>query len=215
MRKHIFGFALFSLIFAAFALIFAVFYAPSIPLNEVVKSPLLETHEVTPTGCYPKSLQDFTYEIVSANYFAKKGKLVTEVKLNWNGDNEFPKEINIQPRIFTIDNFDKEFPLRQKNLVEKSTLLKIQTLTNPFALGYSKTFVIESKYVIVGKEIESRYVIVGKERVLPNLYVAYDFSESANEILLTNKKAGFAEAVQVLFVHSDKPDNLEYADTPK
>jgi hypothetical protein len=182
MKKHVFGFALFSLIVASFVFVYAFFSAPSIPPKEAVKPPLSRTETRTgkPTACYPKRLKDFSYEIVSANYFAEQGKLVTKVKLYWNGRDEAPATISVQPRIFSIDNY------------EKAINLKTETLSEPFADGNGRTFSVESKFVLSGM----------KEGP-PNLYVVFDFADGASGNYLTSEKAGLAEAFHVLYVYGE------------
>jgi len=182
MKKHIFGVALFSLIVASFALVYAFFYAPSIPPKEAVRPPVSQTETRTekPTACFPKRLKDFSYEIVSANYFAEQSKLVTKVKLYWNGNGEAPKKISVQPRIFSIDNYDKAISL------------KTETLNEPFTDGNGKTFTVESKFVLNG---------VGDGP--PNLYVVFDFSDSTSGNYLTSEKPGLAEAFHILTVYGE------------
>lgn len=187
MKKHIFGFALFSLIVATFAIIYAFFSAPSIPPVNAVKPPsaVSESRTEKPYSCPTKRkdfAKDFSYEIVSANYFAEQNKLVTKVKLYWNGSGVAPKKLVIQPRIFTIESYDNE----------KLDGLKAETLVEPFADGNGKTFSIESKFVLSG---------MGSGP--PNLYVAFDFADGANGNPLTSEKASLAEAFHVLYVYDD------------
>jgi hypothetical protein len=181
MKKHIFGFALFSLIVASFVLIYAFFYAPSIPPKNAVKPPVsqTETRADKPYFC-PTKRKDFSYEIVSANYFAEQGKLVTKVKLYWNGYGEAPKTISVQPRVFSIDNYDK------------AITLKTETFENPFTEGGSDFISVESKFVLNG---------MGNG--LPNLYVVLDFTDATKGDSLSSEKPGLAEAFHVLYVYGE------------
>lgn len=182
MKKHILGLALFSLIVASFALIYAYFYAPSIPPKEAVRPPAsqAETRTERPYFC-PSRKKDFSYEIVSANYFAEQNKLITKVKLYWNGNGEAPKKIAALPRIFTVDNYDKALPL------------KTEILVNPFENGNGKTFTFESKFILSEKGNGP-----------PNLYIAFDFSDSETGNYLMTEKSGLAEAFHILYVYGER-----------
>jgi hypothetical protein len=178
MKKHIFGFMLFSLIVASFVVVYAFFYAPSIPSPEAVKPPVprTETRAEKPF-CYPKRSKDFSYEVESANYYAEQGKLVTKVRIHWNGRGDAPKKISVQPRILTADNYGKNLAL------------KAETFFAPFTDGNDKMVTIESKFVLDG---------VGSGP--PNLYVALDFADALKGIALSSEKAGLSEAHHILYV---------------
>jgi hypothetical protein len=181
MKKHIFGFALFSIIVASFVLIYTFFYAPSIPPKNAVKPPVSQVEKAEkPYACYPKRLKDFSYEIVSANYFVEQSKLVTKVKLYWNGNGEAPNKISVQPRIFSINNYDNAISL------------KTETLNDPFVDGNGKTFTVESKYALIGE---------GNGPL--NLYVVFDFADSVSGNYLTSEKPGLAEAFHILTVYGE------------
>ncbi len=186
MKKHIFGFAIFSIIFASFALVYAFFYAPSIPPKEAVKPPLAptETREVKPYSCYPKRIKekDFSYYVVNSSYFKPENKFVSKIILYWNGKGEAPKQISIRPRIFTMENYENAQVLMEKTLVE------------PFKEGNSKTITVESNFVLSG---------LGTAQ--PNLYVAFDVLDGANGSYLTNENVGLAGAHQVLLVYGNSP----------
>ena len=178
MKKHIFGFILFSLIVASFVFVYAFFYAPSIPSPEAVKPPVPRTEtRAEKTYCYPKRSKNFSYTVESANYYAEQRKLVTKVRIHWNGRSEAPKKISIQPRILTADNY------------EKNIALKAETFVNPFMDGNDKTVTVESKFVLD---------VIGSGP--PNLYVALDFADALSGIALSSEKAGLSEAFHILYV---------------
>jgi hypothetical protein len=105
MKKHIFGFALFSLIVATFAFIYTVFYAPSMPSKNAVKPPVsqMETRSERPTACFPRRTKQFSYTIDGANYYVENNVLVSKITLYWNGSGAPPAKISVQPRIFMMD----------------------------------------------------------------------------------------------------------------
>ena len=181
MKKHIFGFVLFSLIVVSFALIYAFFFAPSIPSKESVRPPVPQTEVRTERpACYPKRLKDFSYEVISANYFAEQGKLVSKVKLYWNGNGAAPKRISVSPRVFTLDDS------------EKSTSLKAEALINPFEDGNSKTISIESKYVLSDNGSGPA-----------NFYVVFDVLDNSSGTRLTSEKVNLSEAFHILYVYGE------------
>lgn len=182
MKKHIFGFVLFSFIVVSFGLIYAFFYAPSIPSKEAVKPPAAqtETRNERPYSCPTRRVKDFSYEVESANYFADQGKLISKVKLYWNGKGPTPKNISISPRIFTLDTY------------EKSTALSAETFYNPFERGNSVTVSIESKFIPNG---------VGSGPA--NLYVVFDALDSTSGAYLTSEKINTSEAFHILYVYGE------------
>ncbi len=185
MKKHIFGFVLFSLIVALFALIYAFFFAPSIPPKESVKPPTPQPDVRTDRpACYPKRLKDLSYEVISANYFAEQGKLVSKVKLNWNGRGVAPKIFSVTPRIFTADNF------------ENSIALKVETLVDPFVDGNSKTISVESKYI---PTIDSSPA---------NLYIGFEFLDDAGRTYAPGEKVNPAEIFHILYVYGENPPEI-------
>jgi hypothetical protein len=100
MRKHILGFALFSLIFAAFALVYAFFYAPSIPPKEAVKPPIAqtETQLEKPISCDLKK-NKYSVKVISSRYLVDEGKIVSQIRVSLN-KNFSPSEM-----LFVRTNF--------------------------------------------------------------------------------------------------------------
>ena len=104
MKKHILGVALFSLIVASFAVIFAFFYTPSIPPKEAVKPPLTlnEARTQQPYSCNMRK-NKLAHEVQSSQLNVWEGKLISSLKLNWNGSQEAPASVFINARIFDIN----------------------------------------------------------------------------------------------------------------
>jgi len=185
MKKHIFGFALFSLIVATFAFIYTVFYAPSMPSKNAVKPPVsqTETRSERPTACFPRRPKQFYYTIDGANYYVENNVLVSKITLYWNGSGAPPAKISVQPRIFMIDNS------------ENPKSLKAETLIEPFKDGNSKSLTVDSKFVING---------VGNGP--PNLYVVFEVLDAESGNYLTSEKVNLAEAFHILTVYPDSSE---------
>lgn len=110
MKKHIFGFVLFSLIVASFVLVYVFFNAPSIPPKEAVKPPIsrTETREEKPYYCNLRR-NKISYEVQNPHLSLSFGQLTAKLKLNWNGMGKLPKEVYVTPYIFTLDNTKETF----------------------------------------------------------------------------------------------------------
>lgn len=96
MKKHLFGFAIFGFIFVSFAVAFAYFYAPPIPqISEVNQQPVY--HSEIETSCWKKSKQskNIQYEVISSQYFYSENKIVSKIKLNWNGYGNAPRKVSV------------------------------------------------------------------------------------------------------------------------
>lgn len=181
MKKHIFGFVLFGFIVVSFALVYMVFNAPLIPKVEEVKLPIYqqETQTERPIYC-SKKMKGFSYYVVSSQYSLEKNKLISKITLFWKGNGEAPKKISVQPRIFTLANYEQAMSLNAETFIE------------PFKEGNSKTIVIESKFIQNG---------VSNERT--NFYVVFDFLNNSDGTYLTNEKATFSDANQVLLDYGE------------
>ena len=79
MRKHIFGFLLFSSIVVAFVLVFAYFYAPEIPKITDVTRPNFESNA--------------SYQVQSVQYDLERRKLISRIRFNWFGEGPPPKNL--------------------------------------------------------------------------------------------------------------------------
>lgn len=181
MRKHIFGFAIFSLIIFSFAMAFAFFYAPPIPRKEEVKQPVIQKDKPSekPTYCV-KRTKDITYQVESSQFYLETGKLISKIKLTWNGSGEPPKKIYLNTHLFTLN----------QNKDEK--ILDSEISYNPFVNGNEATILIE----LNGAKANW---INGKN----NLYVVFDFSTDYSSGNYIEESRKLAEAKQVLFVYGE------------
>lgn len=106
MKKHIFGFALFRLIFASFAFVFFN--------SSKIKSLNVETKD-------PESIKNqklLVYKLQSVQFDLDSGKLISQIELTWNGF-EPPSEIFVHYQVtgfrdenfnfFVCDRLDKPF----------------------------------------------------------------------------------------------------------
>jgi len=181
MKKHVFGFALFSSIVASFVLVYAFFSAPSIPSKEAVKPPVsqVETSVERPYSCRFRS-NKLSYEILSSEYFVTENKIVTRIRVEYSGAIRIaPSKIYIGTSFSSANNIgNKDFEVNQ--IVE-----------NPFGESREKIVTVVSK-LSGGKKIN----------IDENLYVlasVTDYDGSVNY-----KRSGdTTEARAVLFVYGN------------
>lgn len=174
MKKHILGFALFSFIFASCAVIFAYFYAPQLPqiavIGEKNYAKVVRTVETKPTFCN-KQRKNIIAEVVSSQYFVKKNKLVSEVKLVWNGDGAPPEKVSVTTMVSDLDKSHGH------------SFGTVQIIENPFEAANEKTLTLVSR----GGENwnmtkdENLYVVSGVS--------VYPQSEQTDRQNLSEKKA--------------------------
>jgi hypothetical protein len=179
MRKHIFGFALFSLIFAAFALVYAFFYAPSIPPKEAVNPPVSQTETETERPFYCRRQKTkISFEVLSSQFDLSNNELVSKVKVYWNSEDNPPEKIYLNTELFTL------------NQKEASKSPESLEFAGAFTNRKEATLIVLSK---IGKD----YKVDERQ----NLYITFNFSEiySPENYSPTNKNID--KASQVLFVH--------------
>ncbi len=183
MKKHILGLGIFGFIFASFAFAFAFFYAPPIPqIGEVMEK--IETRQSTikyeKTSCFTKRNKDLTSKVVSSQLFLDDDKIISEIKLSWNGAGEPPEKVSVTTNFFTLKNQDA------------SSFETVNVFDKPFANSTEKTFTVVSK-ISGNQKIEKQN----------NFYVVSSISDynSPDKSVDLNKRLG--EATQVLFVHSN------------
>ncbi len=183
MKKHIFGFVLFSLIVASFVLVYAFFNAPSIPPKEAVKPPIArtETREEKPYLCNLRR-NKISYEVQSSELDVATYKFISKLTLHWDGYGTPPKEILVEPQLFTLDNVEKA--------VENPKILSTKTLINPFKTDSKTTVLIISDQVLIG---------LSKNE---NVYVAFNILDVETGNYLTKVKPSLNEAHQVLLSYS-------------
>lgn len=182
MKKHIFGFTLFSLIVASFIFAYAFLSAPSIPSKEAVKPPVSqkESRSEKPYSCYPKK-NKLSYEVLSSQYFVSENKIVSKIRVSLNNYASVPSKIFVSTNFSSVGNIGKD------------GFGDSQAVEDPFAEGREKIVTVVSR-VSDGKKID----------IDENLYVLVsvtDYDGSANY-----KKSGeITEAKAVLFVYDEKP----------
>lgn len=181
MKKHILGLGVFGFIFASFAFSFAFFYAPPIPQIGEVREPIeirLSDKKYEKTSCFRKKTKDITSSVVSSQLYLEDQKIISEIKLSWNGAGNPPKIVIVTTNFFTLKNQD-ELSFETFNI-----------FIDPFKDSMEKTFTVVSN--IPGSRK------IGKQN---NFYVISSASDydSDGEKIEVNK--GLDQATQVLFVH--------------
>lgn len=177
MKKHIFGFALFSFIVASFVLTYAFFAAPSIPSKEAVKPPLalVEPRAEKPYTCNLRK-NKLSYEVLSSQYFVDEDRIVSKIRVSLN-DSVAPSRIYIGTTFSSAGNIGKNGYGDQV------------TVESPFAEGREKIVTVTSK-VTDGKKID----------IDENLYVLVHIADY--DISRNYKKSGeVTQAKPVLFVY--------------
>ena len=181
MKKHIFGFVLFSLVIASFAFVYAFFNAPSIPPVEAVKPPIsqAETREEKPYFCNLRR-NNLSFEVQSSQFDLDKNELTSKVKVYWNGNGNPPEQIYLTGNLFTFDK------------LETSKSIEPMVFSGTFNDRREATLIVLSN---IGDEIKFN------ER--QNLYVNLKFSENKSSENYSKPGKNLAEASQVLFVHGE------------
>ncbi len=181
MKKHLFGFAIFGFIFASFAVAFAYFYAPPIPqIGEVKQSPVYLSEPRT--SCFKKSenRKSLKHEIISSQYFYDENKVVSEIKLTWNGYGSAPEKINVVT-ILTASEYSKSG--------RNSTLQEFQ---NPFADSRIATIKVVSR-ILEAEKLDKGTNLYAFFRISGVNFNYDDFDGNAN----------LKEPTQVVFVHGN------------
>jgi hypothetical protein len=150
MKKHIFGFALFSIIVASFVFTYAFCSAPSLVPKEAVKPPVAqyEPREEKPYSCNFRK-NKLSYEVLSSQYFVDEDKIVSKIRVSLN-DSVAPSRIYVGTTFSSAGNIGKDRFGDQ------------MTVENPFSEGREKIVTITSK-VVDGEKIdidENLYVMV-------------------------------------------------------
>jgi len=180
MKKHIFGFALFSLIVALFAVTYTFFYAPSIPPKEAVRPPAAqaETREEKPYTCQLRR-KNISYEVRSSELNIEKNKFTAQVTIYWNGYDAPPKTLSVEPQVFTLDNVEKS--------VEDQNILAPKTLVDPFKNGSKAT-------VVLTFDVKKDFSVARDK----NVYTVFSFLDAENGNTLFKASKSLPEAHQVL-----------------
>lgn len=103
MKKHIIGFTIFAFIVGSFVSIWALFgyftqTIPNIPTVQTDYKPVFESDRRT--SCFRQKRENVTYEIVDSYYFDDEKKIVSTVKVKWNGLGAAPTKVLFSPKYF-------------------------------------------------------------------------------------------------------------------
>lgn len=121
MKKHIVGFAIFTLIVSSAVVLNAFFYSfreisvepPPIPDSSWKMNPK------TWSGRYSinsKSEAPITYKLRDWSFDSTGNVLTAKVELNWNGIGKQPDAILVQLNFFSLDNPSKEIPVATESI---------------------------------------------------------------------------------------------------
>ena len=183
MKQHILGLAIFSFIFASFAVVFAFFNTPSLPeiaeaeQNNNGKQPFFSYGNFCSRG----SRKNLSVEVVNSELHFDKGRIISEVKLTWNGVDTPPKGIYL---LTTVNSISAE-----KSVNSFDGVYRI--LKNPFENATEKTIKVVSR-MSVNKQIKT-------EDNLSVIAIASEFTDDQTEE--TNKS--YSERKEVVFVHGE------------
>ena len=183
MKKHIFGFVLFGLIVASFALVYAFFNAPSIPPRETVQPPVAqtETREEKPYYCNIRR-NKLSYEVQGSQFFLDENKVISKIKITWNGYAKAPNKVYLDGHFFTLEN-------KNSNAFGDS-----QILDEPFKDSNEKVFTIVTN-VSSNRKFDEKV----------NLYGGFEISDKMPEA--GGHGITLADSHQVLFVHGKNSMN--------
>ena len=191
MKKHIFGFALFSFIVASFVFTYAFFSAPSLVSKEAVKPPVAqyEPREEKPYTCNFRK-NKLSYEVLSSEYLVDENKLVSKIRIVYNDS------IRVAPsRIYVGTTYSSAANIGKSGYGDQLTI------ENPFSEGREKTVTIVSN-VAGGKKID----------IDENLYVTVtvgDYDGSTNY----RRNGEVTQAKSVLFVYGK--DSMDKVTNPR
>ncbi|HEX8639506.1 MAG TPA: hypothetical protein VF692_15660 [Pyrinomonadaceae bacterium] len=181
MKKHLLGLAIFSFIFASVAFAFAFFSASQITQIAEVDE---EINDRQPfggygrTSCFRNSRKNISVKVVNSQYIFDEDKIISEIKLVWNGTGTPPEKIYLTTLVSASENTS-----------ENSFGGVVQILEQPFDDAEENTFKVVSR--------GSHNKKVNKQN---NLYVVAAASEFSDGETAQNNK-NVSEAKEVVFVH--------------
>ena len=112
MKKHILGFAIFSLIVGSFVSVWALFgfFTQPIPVVPKVESDRLPVFKSEKRRSCNMKRDKISYEVIKPSYyFADEKVIVSTIKLKWNGYGSPPEVVSLIPKISTADQSTTDF----------------------------------------------------------------------------------------------------------
>ena len=176
MRKHIFGFALFSFIFLSFAAVFALFRAAPV-VNVAVEEILPPNFTVEKETYCPKRTQSnaLSYEIIGSYFFYDESRIVSRIRISWNRNTPPPAKIYVTTKIASASG--------------ENIFVKGSGIESPFAESNSQIITVVSR-------------ISNRESVKDsNLYVSANVTDDKDSV--NYEKSNGAPPTQVIFVHGE------------
>jgi hypothetical protein len=179
MRKHIFGFALFSLIFVSFAVVFALFRTTPISTVREIKPPVIVTEEKNYCPKKTAEANAISHEIIGSSFFYDESRVVTTIRIWWNKTSPPPAKVYITTHFSEIGSVDGKGFGDEK------------ILENPFAESNEKIVTVVSR--VSNREAIDKNV---------NLYVFANVTDYADS--MSYMKGGETViAKEVLLVHGE------------
>ncbi|CAN5614156.1 hypothetical protein BH20ACI4_BH20ACI4_04920 [soil metagenome] len=133
MKKHILGFAIFSLIVGSFVSVWALFgyFTQPIPVVPKVESDRLQVFKSEKRKSCNMKRDKISYEVIKPSYyFADEKVIISTIKLKWNGYGSPPEVVSLIPKISTANHDTTDFvPASEKTLRDVFTDQREVTLT--------------------------------------------------------------------------------------
>lgn len=180
MKKHIFGFTLFSFIFASFAFAFAHLYAEPVLDKIFINKPVFEAER---QKRYLKMSESSKVEVISTQFDTDEKKLISTIKMTLGAFDEVPPTFFVGTRIYSYENYSD---------VKKISVRDVEM--NAFESANAPTdeviFTIES-------------AVSGSEKIngAENLYAIFDFWHFNTTDGNIKQISESSEPENVLFIH--------------
>lgn len=106
MKKHILGFAIFSIIVAVFVSVWALFgyFTQPIPVVPKVESDRLPVFKSEKRKSCRMSREKLSYVVSYSTYSVDTKTIKSTLKIKWNGYGDPPKKLYIAQKLFTANN---------------------------------------------------------------------------------------------------------------
>ncbi len=135
MKKHLLGFAIFSLIVSGFVTVWAVFgyLTQPIPVVPKVESDRLPVFKSEKRKSCNMRRDKISYEVGNSYFFAEENVVISNLKLRWNGYGAPPEEVFVMTKIFSGDQQNEiyESGTYYKNVFENGNEVNLTVRTNP------------------------------------------------------------------------------------
>lgn len=177
MKKHVFGFALFSFIFLSFAVVFALFGTTQVSTIREFKHRIVTAEEKKFCPKRTSEASAISHEVISSYFFYDENRIVSTVRISWNRTSPPPVKISVSS-VFAFAGDGNNFGVSK--IVE-----------NPFSES-------NEQIVTITTEVSEHEPISKKA----NLYV-YTFANEHHGSKAINMPEDFTLMTPVVFVHGE------------